>query len=56
MKHFNFRKLMMLFALLIIVQNGVIIVQNTDGDTGAYSEEGQASPLSDHPYPDDTRS
>lgn len=53
MKHFNLRKIAMMLALVIIIQNGVIIIQDTTDDTGSYSEDGEAAPLSDLPYIDD---
>ncbi|MDE6055780.1 MAG: hypothetical protein K2G55_18950 [Lachnospiraceae bacterium] len=49
MKHFIFKKILMMLALVIIVQNGAIIVANTDGNTGSYSNEGVAAPCSDLP-------
>lgn len=54
MKHFNFKKILMMLALVIIVQNGTIIVSNTDGDTGSYSNEGDVAPCSDRPEIDDS--
>lgn len=47
MKHF--KKILMMLALIIIVQNGAIIVSNTEGDTGSYSEDGGVAPCSDLP-------
>lgn len=49
MKHFNFKNILMMLALVIIVQNGTIIVTNTDGNTGSYSEDGGVAPCSDIP-------
>ncbi|MDE5823867.1 MAG: hypothetical protein K2H91_04180 [Lachnospiraceae bacterium] len=49
MKHFIFKEILMMLALVIIVQNGAIIVANTDGNTGSYSDEGGAAPCSDLP-------
>lgn len=49
MKHFNFKKILMMLALVIIVQNGTIIVANTDGNTDFYSQDGGAAPCSDVP-------
>lgn len=53
MKNLNFRKILMTLALIIIVQNGAIIVSNTDGNTGSYSEDGGIAPCSDMPSLDD---
>ena len=39
----------MTLALVIIIQNGAIIVTNTDGNTGSYSEDGGIAPCSDVP-------
>ncbi|MDE5697465.1 MAG: hypothetical protein K2I96_08670 [Lachnospiraceae bacterium] len=49
MKNFKFKKILMMLALVIIVQNGTIIVSNTDGNTGSYTDEGGAAPCSDVP-------
>lgn len=49
MKNSCFKKMLMMLALVIIVQNGAIIVSNTGEDTGAYSEDGGAAPCSDIP-------
>lgn len=49
MKHFNFTKILMMLALVIIVQNGTMIVTDTDGNAGSYSDEGGAAPCSDLP-------
>lgn len=49
MKNFNFKKILMMLALVIIVQNSTIIVSNTDGNTGSYTDEGGATPCSDQP-------
>lgn len=49
MKHFNFKNILMMLALVIIVQNGTIIVTNTVGNTGSYSEDGGVAPCSDIP-------
>lgn len=49
MKNSNFKKILMMLALVIIVQNGAIIVSNTDGNTGSYSEDGGVAPCSDVP-------
>lgn len=53
MKHFNFRKLLAALAIIIIVQNGTVIVYNTAEDNGSYSEEDGIAPCSDRPYPND---
>lgn len=49
MKHFNFKKILMMLALVIVVENGTVIIPDTDGDTGSYSEDGGAAPCSDVP-------
>lgn len=51
MKHFNLKKLMMMLALVIIVQNGAVIANNTAEGTGSYTEEEGVAPCSDLPYP-----
>ena len=43
----------MMLALVIIVQNGAVIVSNTVGDNGSYSDEGGTAPCSDLPPLDD---
>lgn len=53
MKHFNIRKMLLTLALVIIVQNGTVIVYNTAEDTGAYSEEDGIAPCSDRPCEED---
>lgn len=53
MKHFNFGKWLMMLALVIIVQNGSIIVHNTAGDAGSNSGNGEISTYSDMPCTDD---
>lgn len=53
MKHFNIKKLLLTLALVIIVQNGTVIVYNTAEDTGAYSEEDGIAPCSDRPLSED---
>lgn len=53
MKRFNFKKILMALAIIIIVQNGTVIVYNTGNDAGSYSEEEGISPCSDRPCPDD---
>ncbi len=49
MKNSTFKKILMMLALVVIVQNGALIAVNTDGNTGSYSEEGGAAPCSDLP-------
>ena len=49
MKNLNFKKILMTLALIIIVQNGAIIVSNTDGNTSSYSDDGGIAPYSDAP-------
>lgn len=53
MKHFNFRRLLAALAVIIIVQNGTVIVYNTAEGSGSYSEEAGIAPCSDLPYPND---
>ncbi len=53
MKHFNLKKLMMMLALIIIVQNGAVIANNTAEGTGSYTEEEGVAPCSDQPLTDD---
>lgn len=54
MKISCFKKMLMMFALVMIVQNGAIIVSNVGEDSGSYSEEGGAAPCSDIPDLDDS--
>lgn len=54
MKKFNCKKILMTLALVIIIQNGAIIVTNTDGNTGSYSEDGGIAPCSDLPDIDES--
>ena len=49
MKNSKLRRFLVLFALVIIIQNGTIIVQNNGTETG--TEEGVA-PCSDYPGQD----
>ncbi len=49
MKNFKFKQILMMLALVIIVQNGVVIVSNTGENNGSYSEEGGTAPCSDLP-------
>ncbi|MDE7322647.1 MAG: hypothetical protein K2N73_07900 [Lachnospiraceae bacterium] len=53
MKNSKLRKLLVLFALVIIIQNGIIIVQNTGNGTETGSENGVA-PCSDFPGHDES--
>lgn len=55
MKNSKLRKWLVLFALIIFIQNGTIIVQNTDNAAETGSEEGIA-PYSDFPEQDVTHS
>lgn len=50
MKIFKLRKIMMLFALIIVIQNGAIIMQSAGNDS--YSEEELIAPCSDFPCQD----
>ena len=38
MKHFNFKKMLMMLALVVVVENGAVIASNVDGNTDAYTE------------------
>lgn len=53
MKHFNLRKLISMLAIIIIIQNGAIIVYNTADGTGSYTEDNGVAPCSDLPVPND---
>lgn len=52
MKNSKLRKLLVLFALVIIIQNGTIIVQNTGNGAETGTEEG-IDPCSDFPGHED---
>lgn len=52
MKNSKLRKFMMLFALIIVMQNGAIIMQGANADS--FSEEELIAPCSDLP-PQDAR-
>ena len=56
MKHFNFRKLLSMLAIIIMIQNGAVVVYNTADDTGSYPEENSAAPCSDQPVTNDNHS
>lgn len=51
MKSSKLRKWLVLFALIIFIQNGTIIVQNTDNAAETGSEE-EIAPYSDFPEQD----
>lgn len=54
MKHFNFRRLLAMLALVIIVQNGTVMIYNTAEDAGSYSQDQGIAPCSsDQPLPND---
>ena len=53
MKHSIFKKLPLMFALVIIVQNGAIMIPNTDADQGSRLDHGKVSIYSDRPYSND---
>lgn len=53
MKRFNFKKILSMLAIIIIIQNGAVVVYNTAEDNGSYSEEEGVAPCSDLPCPDD---
>ena len=53
MKHFNFKKMLMMLALVIVVENGAVIASNVDGNTDAYTEDGGVAPCSDMPSLDE---
>lgn len=55
MKRFNAGKWLLMLALVIVIQNGTVIVYNTTGEAGD-SNEGGISTLSDKPYLDDNYS
>lgn len=49
MKHFNFKKILMMLALVVVVENGAVIASNVDGNADAYTEDGGIAPCSDLP-------
>lgn len=49
MKHFNFKKVLMMLALVVIVENGAVVASNVGGNTDSYTEDGGAAPCSDRP-------
>lgn len=53
MKKFNLKKLLVLFAIIIFIQNGSIIVENTGNGTESGTEDGVA-PCSDFPGYEDS--
>lgn len=53
MKRFNLRKLLAMLAIVIIVQNGTVIIYNTADDNGSYSEDNGVAPCSDQPLTED---
>lgn len=53
MKNSKLRRFLVLFALVIIIQNGTIIVQNTGNNAETVTEEGVA-PCSDFPGYEDS--
>lgn len=56
MKHFNFQKWLLMLVLVILIQNGTVIVYNIAEGSDACSGEGGISTLSDKPYLDDNYS
>ncbi len=50
MKTSKFKKLLLTLALIIIVQNGVIVVSNLPEDT--YTCDDSVSPCNDEPLPE----
>lgn len=50
MKMSNFKKLLFTLALVIVVQNGVVIAENQPEET--YAGEESVSPCSDLPLPE----
>jgi hypothetical protein len=52
MKRFNFGKLLLTLAFVILIQNGTVIVYNAAG-TEDYTDKGNISTLSDKPYLED---
>ncbi|MCI8267737.1 MAG: hypothetical protein HFH78_15110 [Lachnospiraceae bacterium] len=55
MKSSKFTKWLVLFALIIFIQNGAVIVQNT-GNAGEAGSEESVMPYSDFPEQDVTHS
>lgn len=49
MKHFNFKKVLLLLALVALVENGAVITSNAAENGNSYSEDGGIAPCSDHP-------
>ena len=49
MKHFNFKKVLLMLALVTIVENGALITSNAEENTGSYSEDEGITPCSDIP-------
>lgn len=56
MKRFNFGKWFLILALVILIQNGTVIVYNVAEGSDTCSDEGGISTLSDKPYLDDNYS
>lgn len=56
MKKFNFRKLLSVLAIIIVIQNGSVIVYNTAADTDSCTEESGIAPCSDQPVTNDNHS
>ncbi len=54
MKNLNLKKLLLMLAVVIIVQNGVIIASNVNGNTGSSSDEYGIAPCSDLPVIDES--
>lgn len=51
MKSSKFRKWLVLFALIVLIQNGAVIVQST-GNAGEVGSEESVMPYSDFPEQD----
>lgn len=53
MKHFNFKKILLLLALVALVENGAVITSNAAENGNSYSEDGGIAPCSDVPIFDE---
>lgn len=53
MKHFNFKKVLLLLALVALVENGAVITSNAAETGNSYSEDGGIAPCSDMPALDE---
>lgn len=48
MKHLNFKKILMMLAVVVVVENGAVVASNLNGNSG-YTEDGGVAPCSDLP-------